>query len=69
LDNVTLSKSIKVRKSVQRKRNKLHAGIFVLTAVDKYGKPTEPKGISAKWCNDGTMSQVRKEGIMKGQER
>jgi hypothetical protein len=49
---VTSLKSIKVRKSGQRKRNKLHASIFVVTAVDKYGKPIEPKGINAKWCND-----------------
>jgi hypothetical protein len=33
-------------------RIKLHVGIFVVTAVDKYGKPSEPKGINAKWCND-----------------
>jgi hypothetical protein len=38
LGMVTMSKSIKVRKGGQRKMNKLHAGIFVVIAVDKYGK-------------------------------
>jgi hypothetical protein len=52
LDMVTSSKSIKVWNSGQRKRNKLHAGIFIVTVVNKYGKPTKPKGINAKWHND-----------------
>jgi hypothetical protein len=52
LDVVTSLKSRKVWKSRQRKKNKLHASIFAITEVDQYGKPTEPKGINAKWLND-----------------
>jgi hypothetical protein len=56
LDMVTSSKSINVRKSGQVKRNKLHASIFIVTTINKYGKPPKTKGINAKWCNDcGTL--------------
>ena len=52
----TSSKSSKVRKSGQRKKNKLHDGIFAVTNVDINGAPDEPEGINAKWRNDcGTL--------------
>jgi hypothetical protein len=52
----TSSKSSKVRKRGQRKKNKLHDDIYAVANVNPDGAPIRLEGINAKWCNDyGTL--------------